>query len=1334
MILLFDPLWERPGTWATFFVIPNSRFNLCNRGNPLFNPFDVVDDACAALDDFDPELRMIFKRILKKEQSTRIRGLQEFKRWLETCTDNDFIKVRGLFIKIYEQGAEDEERNIRELAGGCLQTIVKRNKKWLAPIFKDILYVWIGNFADVSSVSRIAKASFQACFGESGYPEVCRVAFSVVVREALSSLDRGGTTIDLMHAFSNLIFMISFADAETCERMRAEFASGRVTATNITMADPSVKIAAYQFYRLALRRDLLQRSELLTSILFRSLLDDLTSVASSEALSLLCMYEVFTDEMVSEVASTIQSSLPSEIHDAIIEDLATLLNHLPPEMRSSILWSTLTEKKILDTERLARIWSLFVSCCLDEKFQKCNLCPKLLLPSTISEVVRTRVIEKIALKSNKVLEIAFQGLLQDSSATPGYKLQVALEVSPLTDNDFLVRGPELSVMMSGLTSSQQGRLISYILESPKRGRLHELLLEIAPDTLDFVSIYSSVKSMNNREDEVLKLFASKIQRQLVGMDVTQRVGAYAATAKFDSIRADKETILYALDNINADSVRVVISCFREAFSAHFKEGYIVEPTTLHLLRNLAKEAALRPEHTALKALFTMIEFVQGGVHSAADILVTTDFLFHIDSSLRKALTDKILASNYSLNDKIMELFHHAFPGILEDMQEHVTSASVALTGYPILLPKASYAARLWTKDVDFLEVLDPLLRHASYNEDIGRKNEILLYNAFIQCLRDEEEFRPLGYQNTIVLPSVIPLNLVSLEVIPYIKGFCLLSARDAGASISLSQLLEPHTPLSYSVLPIREMGTEREKILKNTSLTYDSWLKVLAVQCEWTKDEYYQMLSDRELLSIAVELSGTDQGILAKMMHAAFAKGSVSQKTYWSQHADIVEGLVLNLRQLWRDSDSRLANHPTVLSTLKLLDLPSISDDAIQRHLELIFGGLKSFAGDPALPAFSKVFSQFSRLLAACDDRPQLLSFIGDEVLAGILFESQHPFAKLAARRIIMSRSDDFLNKIKHRPEMSTDAPGEANTNGRILIPSETFLKILTKPQEEVVLMNSVLALDIFLALAEGSKEEARVFAAYVDFFREQVAPKYLPYLCKCLRWDTDTPIDLNRMEITVLALEDESLGDLAPYTANVLFRSFKTFPITIRTWYSELPKEWSSRILKYTAQFLSPLLIERELTRIRKASLDPIKLRIIQSSTTCAVQVNYHLEEFQLSYALTIPLSYPLKPVTVQGSDQQQRLGISAGKWRTWLLSVQSLLAQNLAIVDAIRQWKANAEKVLQGVEPCSVCYCVLQPSDRSLPGPSCKTCRNRFHSMCLYRWFKTSGQATCPMCRSLF
>lgn len=254
--------------------------------------------------------------------------------------------------------------------------------------------------------------------------------------------------------------------------------------------------------------------------------------------------------------------------------------------------------------------------------------------------------------------------------------------------------------------------------------------------------------------------------------------------------------------------------------------------------------------------------------------------------------------------------------------------------------------------------------------------------------------------------------------------------------------------------------------------------------------------------------------------------------------------------------------------------------------------------------------------------------------------------------------------------------------------------------------------------------------SSYAAHFKDELLSKYLDRLATILGWDMPNPkVDLSRMEFTILNLEDQ-IGE-SLFAANLLFRCLKTFPSAVRSWYEGLLKGRSQLFIKNCAKFMSPLLIERELCRVRKASSDQLLMRVEQTSTSCTIGVQYSLEEFTFSLNLSIPPEYPLKSASVTGGE---RLGITESKWRAWLLTVQSLLCQNLAIVEVLQQWRTNAEKTLSGVEPCSVCYCVLQPGDKSLPGPSCKTCKHRFHSACLYRWFKTSGQATCPMCRALF
>jgi hypothetical protein len=60
--------------------------------------------------------------------------------------------------------------------------------------------------------------------------------------------------------------------------------------------------------------------------------------------------------------------------------------------------------------------------------------------------------------------------------------------------------------------------------------------------------------------------------------------------------------------------------------------------------------------------------------------------------------------------------------------------------------------------------------------------------------------------------------------------------------------------------------------------------------------------------------------------------------------------------------------------------------------------------------------------------------------------------------------------------------------------------------------------------------------------------------------------------------------------------------------------------------------------------------------------------------------------------------------------------------------------ERHFQGIENCFICYSVFHQSNKSLPRLGCYTCKNKFHSECLYRWFHTSQKSQCPLCQSIW
>ncbi|KAI0273234.1 hypothetical protein BGY98DRAFT_998534 [Russula aff. rugulosa BPL654] len=196
---------------------------------------------------------------------------------------------------------------------------------------------------------------------------------------------------------------------------------------------------------------------------------------------------------------------------------------------------------------------------------------------------------------------------------------------------------------------------------------------------------------------------------------------------------------------------------------------------------------------------------------------------------------------------------------------------------------------------------------------------------------------------------------------------------------------------------------------------------------------------------------------------------------------------------------------------------------------------------------------------------------------------------------------------------------------------------------------------------------------------------------------------------------------------AHVYYRALLTIP-------SSYDKNLHTSVTNYTATHFSPVIINTELSRIKSPEgleeLSAENLTVKVASAVNEVTAAYNVDEHQLEITLKIPNDWPLQRVTVKDS---KRIGVSEGRWRGWLLGVQQIVwSQNGRIVDAISLFKKNVTLHFEGQTECPICYSIISLSDGALPRKPCKTCKNLFHSSCLYKWTKTSHSPTCPLCRS--
>eukprot|EP00052_Salpingoeca_macrocollata_P026890 m.252314 g.252314 ORF g.252314 m.252314 type:complete len:801 (-) comp22660_c0_seq1:22-2424(-) len=213
-------------------------------------------------------------------------------------------------------------------------------------------------------------------------------------------------------------------------------------------------------------------------------------------------------------------------------------------------------------------------------------------------------------------------------------------------------------------------------------------------------------------------------------------------------------------------------------------------------------------------------------------------------------------------------------------------------------------------------------------------------------------------------------------------------------------------------------------------------------------------------------------------------------------------------------------------------------------------------------------------------------------------------------------------------------------------------------------------------------------------------------------------------------SLDAECMGLLA---AHAYSRACLGLPALVRRWWTDAAsRQEAQRAEQFTMRVLQSLVAEEELRAVEafKDSSEDFKIRARKAAKEVAATCTIDNSTLELTVAL-MP-AHPLRNVSVTCGA---RLGISAALWKKWLLQMTTYISnQNGSILEAVLIWKKNIEKHFEGIEDCTICYAVIHDTNYQLPDKKCKTCRNGFHAACLYKWFKNSGQSSCPLCRNLF
>ncbi|XP_013385834.1 E3 ubiquitin-protein ligase listerin [Lingula anatina] len=212
----------------------------------------------------------------------------------------------------------------------------------------------------------------------------------------------------------------------------------------------------------------------------------------------------------------------------------------------------------------------------------------------------------------------------------------------------------------------------------------------------------------------------------------------------------------------------------------------------------------------------------------------------------------------------------------------------------------------------------------------------------------------------------------------------------------------------------------------------------------------------------------------------------------------------------------------------------------------------------------------------------------------------------------------------------------------------------------------------------------------------------------------------------------DFSTVELQHLACSVYYAALQDIPALIRQWWTDQDKRITMEVEKFTSKYVSPLLCAQEIKDVQERRVEFDNMVVKARSTTREVIATYTVEDFSMELIIQLPANHPLGQISVEWG---KRIGVANLQWRNWILQMTTFLSyQNGSIIDGLSLWKRNVDKRFEGVEECMICFSVIHGSNCQLPKLQCKTCKKKFHNACLYKWFSTSNNSTCPLCRNLF
>lgn len=205
---------------------------------------------------------------------------------------------------------------------------------------------------------------------------------------------------------------------------------------------------------------------------------------------------------------------------------------------------------------------------------------------------------------------------------------------------------------------------------------------------------------------------------------------------------------------------------------------------------------------------------------------------------------------------------------------------------------------------------------------------------------------------------------------------------------------------------------------------------------------------------------------------------------------------------------------------------------------------------------------------------------------------------------------------------------------------------------------------------------------------------------------------------------------------ANIFWLAIKYSPSIIMNWAKNLKSKRTRLVLEdWSVKYYTPLIIQDQLNELQdwikreQANNDELMISV-KPLKHGDVYVRKDVGDgYFMCFTIHIPKTYPFERMSLVDT---QRVVLTEKVWNAVMMAVLgNIMLNNGTIVEGIELFRRNITAQMKGMEECSICYSYVS-SDKKMADRKCAQCKHPFHGKCLFQWFSTSNQNTCPLCRN--